>query len=813
MTDASSIRSSRMGSWVRNSRGQAASRNPSGRISAVYNEDHPTPGYGSHVLRSSGSRFSLNEQFSTTRREIDFGFDDAASSIFDTGTIASKQVDRREGDDIFDLGLTLAGAATISALEYHDFYELLCLPSDASPETIRRAYFRLFIILYPDTHSPKLRPLAKAYFSLVQTAFEILINPESRLTYDLTRGERRYSPYSKLDWYQKQYQDLSYPASHRLPYTDHGSLGFLVEMATARRRGFPRTVGRSQQQLIKPLQFSMDQTFTAPLPELGSFLDHARCYVETLSQFSTQAGIKGYSNVNPIEPDSSRTFFILQSSVAGFMQDLVAVPTTLLANPAQPSIPTTMSRAEAMQILDARLKPMVAARLIHRFLPADQGKNDSQRSSQESAFQNGTVLKLESEFLPYPSLGVGVMKQITLPRDNKTSIVNVETRYNVLRRGLPTVGMTVQQPVLGGALQCKIDSGDWLAGRDKTCHEFTKFSYLSRGFSALALPLYKAPTVELSYKTQGRFRIPGVYMPDRSTDQGLQRLDWSMEHGDTHDPGSWTVSTTAEPLMLGTSLIYSADVTVNSVMSGIANRLGRATSKQPVGTGVRVEAEMSINTGRNGLFALRCLKRLGRFTKLGLEIGLSAYNMHVSLYWSRLGQRFSLPFLICPGSARSLRMLFWTTCVPVLSLVAWELVEYYRRLVAYRCQLRDKHQRIQARRAEADDLTLLMSTNVDSRQDVERTKRGLVVLSAKYGVKTGGSWALEEVADVTTAVAALVDNGSLRISPEIDKSNILGFWDPIPGSVKTLHVRYQYQGHEGVIEVEDQEGVVLPPSQ
>lgn len=119
---------------------------------------------------------------------------------------------------------------------------------------------------------------------------------------------------------------------------------------------------------------------------------------------------------------------------------------------------------------------------------------------------------------------------------------------------------------------------------------------------------------------------------------------------------------------------------------------------------------------------------------------------------------------------------------------------------------------VQDRRAEADDITILLSANVEARQAAERAKHGLVILSAKYGVKKDDSWGLEEVADVTTALAALVDDSHVSIPSTVDKNNILGFWDPVPGLIKTLHVRYTFQGKEAIIEVPEGAALILPPS-
>ena len=54
-------------------------------------------------LRSAASRFSLNEQFAASRKEYEFGFDDAASSTF-APSIVEEGSDADSTLEIDDLG-------------------------------------------------------------------------------------------------------------------------------------------------------------------------------------------------------------------------------------------------------------------------------------------------------------------------------------------------------------------------------------------------------------------------------------------------------------------------------------------------------------------------------------------------------------------------------------------------------------------------------------------------------------------------------------------------------------------------------------
>lgn len=619
MADAASIRLTAGDARSLRNRDQGPTRNVSTRSSGVYNDDYMPAqpynsgqGQGSLGLRSTTSRYSLNEQFAATRREFEFGFDDGAST-FDRSTIASEAFEdylhnQNQGvhdpfpDQIVDYydPLVLRGRQYVI-----DPYDLLVLPKNPSARQIRRAYFRLFVLIYPDSHPPKLRKAASVYLTLVQDAFEQLIGPDKRLLQDV----------------------------------DEISTADLV--------------------LDEPGRFQIYQLWRLPLASCGQRL---------------------LDNDNPGQQDVSNQ------------------------KPAQ-----RQSHRDHLERLG------LGSQRVRRWI----GKMDG-------------------------ILGLGV-------------------KFDM---GSPDL----------------FESG---------ARGFSRFSILDRQFLSL-IPIRVAPRLEYS---------TGLPLSLRTPDS----------------QGSWALSTAAETRGIGASVKYSIDIE-EPVWPSLRNNAPSSEHKQITNATlrsrpIRVEAELSSGWIWSKFLALRCLKRMGRFSRLGFEIGFGAYHLHLSLYWSRLGQRIRLPLLASLHSTTNPRLLFWTAVVPFMGFAAWDMVARGRRFEASKLQMQQQlADMIQDRRAEADDITILLSANVEAKQAVERANHGLVILSAKYGVKKDDSWGLEEVADVTTALAALVDDSQILIPSTVDKNNILGFWDPVPGLLKTLHVRYSFQGREAIMEVPEQAELVLPPS-
>ncbi|KAK0753895.1 hypothetical protein B0T18DRAFT_385868 [Schizothecium vesticola] len=192
---------------------------------------------------------------------------------------------------------------------------------------------------------------------------------------------------------------------------------------------------------------------------------------------------------------------------------------------------------------------------------------------------------------------------------------------------------------------------------------------------------------------------------------------------------------------------------------------------------LRTEIELSRTTAFSDFYlALRTLAPVGRFSTLGLELGLSPRNIHLSLSFARLNQRFTLPLVVAQPATMSSGFMFWATAGAFAAFAAVEVG--YRGLIKPRwypeppAPAQEKPSKeavgrhVARRRAEADEMTVLLAAGVEPRQERERKAGGLVILSAKFGVRDASP---DEVADVTIAVAALVEDGGVVIPEGVRK--------------------------------------------
>ncbi|MGD0077780.1 MAG: molecular chaperone DnaJ [Sedimentisphaerales bacterium] len=125
-------------------------------------------------------------------------------------------------------------------MEKRDYYEILGVPKNASPEDIKRAYRRMAIKYHPDKN-PDNKKEAEAKFKECAEAYEVLSDPEKRQRYDQL-GHEGLRGVGMRDYSHMRWQDIGSAFEDIFGFGDLGDL-FGVG-GSGRRRGARRGPAR-----------------------------------------------------------------------------------------------------------------------------------------------------------------------------------------------------------------------------------------------------------------------------------------------------------------------------------------------------------------------------------------------------------------------------------------------------------------------------------------------------------------------------------------------------------------------------------------
>lgn len=186
--------------------------------------------------------------------------------------------------------------------------------------------------------------------------------------------------------------------------------------------------------------------------------------------------------------------------------------------------------------------------------------------------------------------------------------------------------------------------------------------------------------------------------------------------------------------------------------------------------------------------------------------------------------------------------IFYATVTPLL---AWFVIKKtivepmnteHRQRKIERVKAANK-QRIAEKRKEAEAAVDLMAALYERICDDERQRRGLLIVSARYGRfdddvapsspdsstnSSGGSssdWShrppqrvdpsAETIVDVTLPLQCLTRDSRLRLQ-KTSKSQLPGFYDPCVGEPKVLRIDYTYRDVSFSVEIKDEQDLRLP---
>lgn len=913
----------RAGSTARTrSRNPSRSAASSARSSGVFVDRDATPLAGSSdsssssylypnrfnpSLRSVGSRVSLSEQFATTRREYEFGFDDAMSFV-----AQSEYEDEEEGEGMVDDDtLTTLGNSdgavvvspviedgprdtdgseqTVVARVHRTHYELLCLPEEGivAAGDIRRAYFRLYAILHSTKLPSQYREAARGYFTDVQVAFETLIGKSSKDEYDfavIDEENETTTEDESGDW-----EDDKTTPNKRI------STRFVRRLRRQQEQGVTELgvqvdaqplISQNQNALrhrqVLPAGLCLTQTFSTGLPAISSFIQpRARRLYQALKPPSELEDVH--------EHEASELYctpptVTLASSVFATNTKSAWLPPATVLSQQQNIIPDVFPKDRPLQWHSTYLSPLLNLKLRQELFLRETGLSEVtlKRTLPDA------VVELETDTMNALSVTARASHSVSLEGEEDTGVdqpVQVEASMSVNRSWLARnyatrLGLAVYKKLSlsSGTVFACVDSGTsslWEQSppvafwdsqppeNDSTAASWrTYMDSLAKSLGQGLMPYYYSPpTVEVGYRLSDSgdevMGMPSGRPFTKQARSGLRRLHDDIDLVDAGKGGSWTISGAVTTGGVAGYLRYGRDLfTSRSSFTGLEGSTPSSTSWAER-LGFRMEAELTTQKMKNDIvfggpqwrtseichLAVRGIKKIGKSSKAGLELGVSSASNSIvlSLYLSpQNNSRFIFPVMLFRDnplmdqrfSTSCTKMLFWTAFLPALGLAAIDYIlsrnpvetsdpQNLKKTKRARNKARDHVQRRIAQcRAEADDLVAMLVQPVLHRQRLQREDGGLVILEAKYGVlldpnsacSPTPNWAApEDVADVTVAMAALVDDeGKLRIPEGLRKSKLVGFWDPKPGSTKWLVVRYVYGGREAIRAAAGRKELSLP---
>ncbi|PTD11623.1 hypothetical protein FCULG_00003611 [Fusarium culmorum] len=785
---------------------------------------YPSAANSARSLRAASSRFSLNEQFAATRQDFNL-WDDDASSIYDQGINEDDEEDDEEDEEDEDkdgnkdededeedsdddesddddseddekaaLSSTegnddtlheISSAPPVLQVSDSNFYDLFCLPQgtqELSQQQIRNAYYRLFVLFYPDSYPAHLRPIARQQFLRVQNAFETLIDPVRRAQYDVDQFVQAEETGAVKSEYETAFDEA---VRDRIQgsISTNSDLGVRLDASES-------TSGRPKLQI---LDFALSHSVTIELPGMQKLVQPQIARIESFASKNEKEAAESLSQpgVQVATPTVTIT-----GSTYGISKDLSSVPTSLLL----------------MQLVENKFAPLATLQYRQEFI------NRKLSPSPEKFRWIKTAVELEADVLPELTARSRLYHHFLLPKFTEPTIAEASIQSSRDSTEFqPRVALGLYQNLRHGTGFLRADSGDWAFGTEQYSRFFSENSTINPDFFNAEAP-GATPSIELGFRTGQSDRLPAPGSSDTPGDEGgIRGLDYEIN---TCQHGTWAISASASPVSAAGAIRYSKDL--------VLPFQAPPTSLDPgMPAAARLEAELCSNRFQDQYLAVRNLWSVGRFARIGIEVGMSIHNLHLSVYWSRLGQRLSVPLLIAPRSLLGPDILFWAGALPFAGLAAVQLGLSYRRQQTARSHRRsrldiastDKPVAIAQHRFEADNITTLLAQPVEVRQKGQMTLKGLVILSARFGVPSedGSLVPGDEVADVTIAVAALISepsyaNGPALVIPQgVRKSRLPGFWDPAPGQDKVLRVEYQFKGEAGSIEVSNRDELVLPP--
>ncbi|KAJ5647210.1 hypothetical protein N7490_003582 [Penicillium lividum] len=695
-----------------------------------------------------------------------------------------------------------------------DYYALLGLSPNPPPTEadIRSAYRNLSLSFHPDKQPPHLRDAARRHFTQIQEAYDALVNPQKRVVYDMLGAEgvkREWGIYGSMGRGGKaESQDVGVKAMA----PEEFRRWFLDAMKKRERKAVQSLVaskgtivlGINASDTIRVDREMEEVSIHIPSPRLTSF--------GATYQFKTPLPIPGF-----LAPDEGNNEEEDQSTEADLTEEEdfgeVIFNAAVTGGMARPKVPYHFELDGTEHELELPGPRLLVAQAQAIHLGATIAPN----------FRNlaNSSVTIEGILLPESALKTTISRKFQpMPGITPFQVTASNTIKHSMLETPPVFDIQVIKPITKRKMVfCSWSSGSW---------EWPEF--LFERF------MFLGPSPETLLATEGdlsHFQVGLISVPERKARSSEENDDDDEELANLQQKAaahraaeSWETYLNVSPQGGAIVAKYSrnvfsgkpADDPVRSEWSGEGYT---AMPRMEEARAVRLEITNVIGLDLTPSWTVKGTRRVGEYTTVGLGVGIAQTGVHMTFSWSRLGQGFNIPVILCPASEANQDAAVFATLVPWL---AYCVVEFgyirprdrkNRRQAAAR-RHNELKKLLPKKRAESLEAIELMTDQVQRRQDREAKKDGLVITKAEYGYVASENKKLlakfpeSRLIDVTIPVAALVDEGQLNIPGKTVKFHLMGFYDPAPLLPKRLRVWYTFQGSDHFVDVGDKEAISCP---
>ncbi|KAL7274953.1 hypothetical protein RUND412_002129 [Rhizina undulata] len=661
-----------------------------------------------------------------------------------------------------------------------DYYAVLNISREvrATQDQIRTAYHTLSRCFHPDKQPLERRALATAHFNRILIAYETLNNPHKRVVYDTLGHEGLREKFWQLGvrgmnadefraWLEEQVRKQQVQDVNGM-IKSRGDVSVKIDLTgmwyhTARE--YTDENGNRRLQLIETppvriTKYLAKHQFTIPLQGLGEYLMEPLPYVdELLGRKNVEQGKR---------PESIAPALTIFASLGG-------VP---------------LGKKKASGSMTVLASTSLGATISHAFPPLPPNAATSLTS-----ILAGSQLQATTTVFPNRAFITSFSRNF-----NGISVITKASFTSSPRIQPPTIETTLARRVGKRSqffVQFNTGPWQWPSALDQLTRPGSgvRGGYAAIGYSALPL----APTAT----------------SDEDDEETADAQPGPRKISASKASESWSVTASAGLLVGGGTIGFQWGRTYF-----IATPIGSKSVTKPqrnADRGIRFAAEGMMGFIRGASWTLSASRRVFENTRLGIAVSVGGFGgkdgVTISGTWSRLGQRINVPVVIAPIPEAV--AIMWAYTIPLVGYTLLELCvlrprDRKLRKIEMKKRKRLMAKSIEKRRKAAEEAVELMRDHVERRMNQERLVGGLVILEARYGVAVGDLGRRGDWVEVTVALGALVNESQLVIPRKLQKSYIVGFYDPAPREKKQLYVRYMFRGRIHEILIGDHQGLVMP---